>query len=122
MASELVPASKRLLGNDIPQGNTRLPRTQAVLSKHIPDQVKIYQLGLASDMFKTRWTHYGTWAQLGLKVRSAQDQRFDGNGIMHYTIRPGPKAQWAWDHSLYNSPPPPLIRVRLPRTYQGQSN
>ena len=59
MASELVPASKRLLGNDIPQGNTRLPRTQVVLSKHIPDQVKVDRQGLTSDTFKTRWTHYG---------------------------------------------------------------
>ena len=62
IASELVPTSKRLLGSDIPQGNTRLPKTQAVLSKHIPDQVKIDRLKLAFDMFKTRWTYYGTWA------------------------------------------------------------
>ena len=64
MALELDPASKRLLGNDIPQGNIGLPRTQAVLSKHIPDQVIIDWHGLAFDMFKTRWTHYGIWAQI----------------------------------------------------------
>ena len=62
MASELVPTSKRLLGSNILQGNIKLSRTQAVLSKHIPDQVKIDRQGLASDTFKTRWTHYGTWA------------------------------------------------------------
>ena len=65
MASELVLTSKRLFDNDIPQGNIRLPRMQAVLSKHIPNQVKIDRQGLASDTLKTRWTHYGTWAQLG---------------------------------------------------------
>ena len=66
MASKLVPTSKRLLNNDTSQGNTRLPRTQAALGKHIPDQVKVDRLGLAPNMFKTRRTHYGTWAQLGL--------------------------------------------------------
>ena len=39
---------------------------------------------------------------LGLKMRSAQDQKSDGNWIMRCTIRPGPKAQWAWDYSLYD--------------------
>ena len=66
MASKLVPTSKRLLDNDTPQGNTRLPRTQVALGKHIPNQVKVNRLGLALDTFKTRRTHYGTWAQLGL--------------------------------------------------------
>ena len=41
MALELVPASKRLLGSNTPQGNTKLPRTWVVPSKHIPEQVII---------------------------------------------------------------------------------
>ena len=62
MASELVLASKRLLGSDIPQGNTRLPRMQAASSKHTLDQVVIDQLVLASSTFKTRQTPHDTWA------------------------------------------------------------
>ena len=62
MVSELVPTSKRLLSSVTSQGNTRLPRTQAALGKHIPDQVEVDRLGLAPDTFKTRRTHYGTWA------------------------------------------------------------
>ena len=65
MALELVAVFKRLLDSDILQGNTGLPKTQAVLSKHFPDQVIIDWHGLAFDMFKARWTHYGIWAQIG---------------------------------------------------------
>ena len=36
MTLELVPASKRLLDSDIPQGNTRLPRSWVVLGKYSP--------------------------------------------------------------------------------------
>ena len=36
MTLELVPASKRLLGSDILQGNTGLPRSWVVPGKHIP--------------------------------------------------------------------------------------
>ena len=36
MALELVPAFKRLLGNDIPQDNTELPRLRAAPSKRSP--------------------------------------------------------------------------------------
>ena len=36
MALELVPASKRLLGSDNPQGNSELPRSQAALGKYNP--------------------------------------------------------------------------------------
>ena len=35
MALELVPSSKKLLGNNIPQGNTDLPRLRAVPGKYI---------------------------------------------------------------------------------------
>ena len=36
MVLELVPTSKRLLGSDIPQGDTELPRSQATSGKYIP--------------------------------------------------------------------------------------
>ena len=36
MTLELVPYSKRLLDSDIPQGNTRLPRSWVVPSKYSP--------------------------------------------------------------------------------------
>jgi len=38
----------------------------------------------------------------GLKVCPDQDQRPSENGIMCCIIRPGPKAQWDWDHTPYN--------------------
>ena len=41
MALELIFASIRLLDSDTPQGNTKLPGTWAVSSKHIPEQVII---------------------------------------------------------------------------------
>ena len=36
MVLELVPTSKRLLGSDIPQGDTELPRSRATSGKYIP--------------------------------------------------------------------------------------
>ena len=36
MALELVLASRRLLGSDIPQGNNELPRSWAALGKYSP--------------------------------------------------------------------------------------
>ena len=38
MALKLTSASKRLLGNDTPQGNTKLSRAWTVSNKHILDQ------------------------------------------------------------------------------------
>ena len=49
--------------------------------------------------------------RLGLKVCLDQGHRSSGNEIMYCTIRLGPKVQWAWDHTSYNSPS--LIRVQL---------
>ena len=60
MALELVPASKRLLGSDIPQGTIRPLRMLAFPSKNATVQVVVDQQGLASHMFKTRWAHHDT--------------------------------------------------------------
>ena len=65
MALELTPASKSLLGSDIPQGNTGLPRTWVPLSKRTPDQVKARRQRFAFGMFDIGWTHHGFWAQIG---------------------------------------------------------
>ena len=51
MALELIPASKRLLGNDTPQGNTELPKAWTIPSKHILDQVIIDRYGLVYHAF-----------------------------------------------------------------------
>ena len=66
IALELVPASKRMFSNDTPQGNTGTSRTLDVLCNYIPNQVKLDWHGLVSDMFRTRWTYYVIWAQIGL--------------------------------------------------------
>ena len=60
---ELIPASKRLLSSDTPQGNTELLRAWAVPSKCIPNQVMINQYGLVYHAFKMKWTYHETWAQ-----------------------------------------------------------
>ena len=57
MALELVPAFKRLLGSDIPQGNTELPRTWVVPDKHVLGQVILDRYGLLYHASKTRWTY-----------------------------------------------------------------
>ena len=46
MALELTSASKRLLGNDTPQGNTKLSRAWTALNKHITDQDIIDRYGI----------------------------------------------------------------------------
>ena len=43
---ELTSASKRLLGNDTPQDNTKLSRAWTASNKHIPDQDIIYRYGI----------------------------------------------------------------------------
>ena len=63
MALELVPASKGLVDNGISQGNTELPRTWTVPSKHIPNQVIIDQCGLVYHASRTEWANYEVWAQ-----------------------------------------------------------
>ena len=85
MALELVPTSKRLLGNGIPQGNIRLSRIQAVPNKHTLDQVNVDRLVLASGMLKTRWAQLNTWAQLG----------------PWSAFRPRSKVRREWDNVLY---------------------
>ena len=49
MALELVPTSKRLFSNDIPQGNTGPPRP-CIPKQSPPDQVKVDREGLAFDV------------------------------------------------------------------------
>ena len=63
MALELVLASKGLLGSSIPQGNTELPRTWIVSSKHIPDHVIIDRCGLVYHASRMEWAYYEVWAQ-----------------------------------------------------------
>ena len=58
MALELVPASKGLLGNSIPQSNTELPRTWIAPSKRIPDQVIIDWCRLVYHASRTEWACY----------------------------------------------------------------
>ena len=58
MALELVPASKRLLGNDTPQGNVELLRLWVVPSKRIPNQVIPNRHGLVHHAFKMKWAYH----------------------------------------------------------------
>ena len=46
MALELTSAPKRFLGNDTPQGNTKLSRAWTASNKHIPDQDIIDRYGI----------------------------------------------------------------------------
>ena len=66
MALELVPASKKMFGSDIPQGNIGMPRTLDVLDNYTPDPVILDRHKLVSDMFETIWTSYVIWAPIGL--------------------------------------------------------
>ena len=63
-----------------------MPRTLNVLGNYTLDQVILDQHGLGSDMFRTRWTYYVTWALIGLQS----------------VPEPRSKVQWAWDHVLYH--------------------
>ena len=46
VALGLVPASKRLLGSDTPQGNTEQPRSWAILSKYTLTNSYLISMGL----------------------------------------------------------------------------
>ena len=58
MALELVPASKRLLGSDIPQGNTELPRSRAATSKYSPP-TNPYMISMSlSNLRSMEWAYH----------------------------------------------------------------
>jgi len=58
MALELVLASKRLLGSDIPQGNTKLP-----CPWWVQPQINLYMIGMnMSNLQSVEWVCYWAWA------------------------------------------------------------
>ena len=62
MALELIPTSKRLLSNDIPQGNTKLPRSRAAPGKHNP-QPNPYMIGMSlSNLQSMERAYHWVWA------------------------------------------------------------
>ena len=58
MGLELFPASKRLLGNNTPQGNTELLRSWAISRKCIPNRVIPDQYGLVYHASKMKWAYH----------------------------------------------------------------
>ena len=86
---ELVPASKRMFGSDTPQGNIRILRTTISIRLYLIS-TGLFLICLGQD---GPITSFGP--KLGFKACLDRGQRSNGHGITYYTIRSGPKVQWA---------------------------
>ena len=86
IALELVPTSKRLLGNNTPQGNTELPRSWVVLVNVSP--TKSYLIGIGLSIMQPK--RNGLTIRLGLgdvpRDCLGQGPRPNGPEIMSHTI------------------------------------
>ena len=85
MALELVPVSKRLLGNDIPQGNIELSRSRATFGKYNPQPIHTWSAWacLTCDQWNEHFIGLGLKNVLG--VCSGQGPRPSGPEAICHT-------------------------------------
>ena len=81
------------------QGNTGMLRTLDVLGNYIPVRSYLTSTGLFLTCSRKGGPVTSFGPNLGFKACQNRSQRSNGHATKYYTIRLGPKAQWAQDHT-----------------------
>ena len=86
MVLELVLASKRLLGSDIPQGNTELPRSRAAPSNYSPWPIRTWSAWacLTCNQWNGHTIRFGLKKVLGVCL--GQGPRPNGLEVVCHTV------------------------------------